>query len=336
MRIKTLLKLVASTYYMKFAKVLVVVLFAMFSTLVSRSQPYINIMNFQVGKYEPSKIYKGSDEWKIRNDYSEFGINVPIKFNSKQLLLHSPRWMQKNYFSESTIKQNQIQNSSVVLEGTSTFESTYNSFMIPLTWMQTLKDSTKKIILSGIYRFNYKKGMQPSYENDQLGGAILYSKKESKKFGWSAGLYYNRETFGDLFLPLIGIDWRPTSRLFCWGTLPQFAVVDYTIAPTIHVGFGFRGLQESYTEIVRQSYFSFTEGQVRIFADYYIPKTNFVFTCEVGNTVAREFIFYYHNYRKMQGEETKVYPTESMFARIGISYRIPTDKEFKTKPSPSR
>lgn len=315
---------------MKFIKVL---LFALLFSISARSQPYINILNFQVGKYEPSKIYKGSDEWKIRNDYSEFGINVPLKFNSKQLLLISPRWMQKNYFSESTIKQNAPQSNLVVLEGTSTYKSTYNSLMIPATWIQTLKDSTKKIILSGIYRFNYQKEINPSNENDQIGGAILYSKKESKKFGWSAGLYYNRETFGDLFLPLIGIDWHPTDRLFCWATLPQFAVVDYTIAPTIHVGFGFRGIQESYTEIGRQNYFSFSEGQVRLFADYYIPKTNFVITCEAGNTIARKFIFYNSNYRS--NTETKIYPTESMFARIGISYRITTEKSFKTKPSPS-
>jgi hypothetical protein len=330
MGIKRLLTLVTLINKMKFIKVL---LFSVFFTSLAYSQPYINIINFQVGKYEPSKVYKGSDEWKIRNDYSEFGINVPIKFNAKQLLLISPRWMQKNYFSESTIMQNQIQNSSVVLEGASTYESTYNSLMIPLTWIQTLKDSTKKIILSGIYRFNYKKGIDPSYENDQLGGAILYSKKASKKFGWSAGLYYNRETFGDLYLPLIGIDWHPTDRIFCWATLPQFAVVDYTIAPTIHVGFGFRGIQESYTEIGIQNYFTFSEGQLRLYAEYYLPRTNFVITFEAGNTIAREFIFFNSDY--VTNEETKIYPTESMFGRIGISYRITTDKSFKTKPSPS-
>jgi hypothetical protein len=315
---------------MKFIKVL---LFALLSTISALSQPYINIVNFQIGKYEPSNIYKGSDEWKIDNDYTEISLNGPIKFNAKQLLLISPRWMQKKYISSSTIKQNVPHTSAVIIEGTSTYNSTYNSILLPVTWIQTLKDSTKKIIFSGMYRFNYEKKIQPSSDNDQLGGAILYSKKQSKKFVWSAGIYYNRETFGDLFLPLLGIDWHPTDRIFCWATLPQNALIDYTIAPSIHVGFGFRGLQESYTEIGLQNYFTFSEGQLRLFADYYIPKTNFVFTCEVGNTVAREFIFFNKDYKS--SEETKIYPTECMFARIGISFRFVTDDSFKTKPLPS-
>lgn len=309
------------------------VFFVSLFSISARCQPYLNIANFQFGKYEPSMVYKGSNDWETTTDYIDFNINLPIRFNAKKLLLISPRWMQKSYFSESPIIQNITNSTSVMVDGTSTFNSTYNTLMFPVSWIQTLKDTTKKIVISGIYRFNYEKRLNPSGSNDQIGGAIIYSKKYSKKFGWQAGLYYNRETFGDLFLPLVGVDWHPTDRLFCWVLLPQYAVIDYMIVPTFHVGFGVRGIQESYTEIGQQNYFSFSEGHLRLYADYYIPKTSFVLTLEVGNTVAREFTFFNNDLKN--NSETKINPTESIFSRVGIAYRIVTDKAFKTKPSPS-
>jgi hypothetical protein len=186
---------------MKFIQAL---FFVSLFSISARCQPYLNIANFQFGKYEPSTVYKGSNDWETTTDYIDFNINLPIRFKAKQLLLISPRWMQKSYFSESPIIQNLTNSTSVVLDGTSTFNSTYNSLMFPVSWVQPLKDTTKKIVISGIYRFNYEIRLNPSSSNDQIGGAVIYSKKYSKKFGWQAGLYYNRETFGNLFLPLIG------------------------------------------------------------------------------------------------------------------------------------
>jgi hypothetical protein len=316
---------------MKFKQAL---FFVSLFSISARCQPYLNIANFQFGKYEPSTVYTGSNDWETTTDYIDFNINLPIRFKSKQLLLISPRWMQKSYFSESPIIQNLTNGTSVVLDGTSTFNSTYNSLMFPVSWVQPLKDTTKKIVISGIYRFNYEKRLNPSSSNDQIGGAIIYSKKHSKKFGWQAGLYYNRETFGNLFLPLVGVDWHPSDRIFCWALLPQYAVIDYMVAPSIHVGFGFRGIQESYTENGLQNHFNFSEGHLRLYADYYIPKTSFVLTFEVGNTVAREFVF--NNQDNGKNSQTKIYPTESMFSRVGIAYRFVTDKAFRTKSMSSQ
>jgi hypothetical protein len=46
----------------------------------------------------------------------------------------------------------------------------------------------------------------------QYGASLLFQYKFGKNFRAKAGLFYNREPFGNFFVPLFGVDWQISSR----------------------------------------------------------------------------------------------------------------------------
>lgn len=54
----------------------------------------------------------------------------------------------------------------------------------------------------------------------QMGGVVLHTHRVSPEFAYKIGLYYNREFFGNFFMPLIGLDWKIRDDLWLYGNLP--------------------------------------------------------------------------------------------------------------------
>ena len=59
-----------------------------------------------------------------------------------------------------------------------------------------------------------------STDDMQMGGVAMFSYKKKDNLKYHFGLYYNREFFGDYFLPLLGIDWKINQRMNLFGDLP--------------------------------------------------------------------------------------------------------------------
>ena len=54
----------------------------------------------------------------------------------------------------------------------------------------------------------------------QYGGVFLEHFVPNEKLKIKAGIYYNREAFGNLFVPLVGVDWKVNDRINLYGILP--------------------------------------------------------------------------------------------------------------------
>ncbi len=112
----------------------------------------------------------------------------------------------------------------------------------------------------------------------QIGAYSLFTVTESEKFRYKLGLYYNREFFGNFFVPLVGIDWKVSDRFSVYGTLPQSFKASYAIVPArVNAGLSFRSMTRSFRGDDNNTFVRYNELQFKTFFDFYISKKNVVF-----------------------------------------------------------
>jgi len=112
----------------------------------------------------------------------------------------------------------------------------------------------------------------------QLGVYSLFTVTESDKFRYKFGLYYNREFFGNFFVPLVGIDWKVSDRFSIYGTLPNSMKFSYALAPSkINAGLAFRSMTRSFRGLDANTFVRYNELQLKAFFDFYLTPKNVVF-----------------------------------------------------------
>ena len=112
----------------------------------------------------------------------------------------------------------------------------------------------------------------------QVGAYSLFTVTESEKFRYKFGLYYNREFFGNFFVPLVGIDWKVSDRLTIYGTLPNSMKFSYAVAPSrVNTGIAFRSLTRSFRGEDVNTFVRYNELQFKTFFDFYVTTKNVVF-----------------------------------------------------------
>ncbi len=278
------------------------------------AQPYLDLAAVQLADMPVSEFYKGADEARIDNNLKGIQLNIPIILNQRNVLLFSPGYRYRSYFQNDT-------------------KTNFYTLYFPLALAHTFEDTTNKIVTVGIYRYNASTDFKMGSKVDMLGGAVLFNKTVSKKFIGKLGVYYNREFFGNYFLPLLGCEWHPSEKIFIFGTLPQNAVLDYTFCPALHGGINYLGFEESYKQQGVNSYSRLSEGLLKFFVDWYIPRTPLVLSVEVGNTVGREYTI--HSEEDNVVSDNKFKPAESMVFRTALAFRFVTNKEFMTPRKPA-
>jgi hypothetical protein len=161
----------------------------------------------------------------------------------------------------------------------------------------------------------------------QLGGYGLVTYVHSSKLKIKLGLYYNREYFGNFFVPLAGVDWRVSDRFQMYGVLPTFYRFEYAlIKQKLYAGLAFKSYTRSYRlSDVNHDYVKNSELQAKLFVDVYIKK-RFVLFAEFGRTInyspqAYEYgtkteLLSYPIYTKIQ---------DAFLVQAGLAYRIRTD-----------
>jgi len=278
------------------------------------AQPYLELITLYNANEPSSTLYTGKDQIHIKNTWNIASLNAPFIIDKRNIVLFSPGYETRNYTSSAD-------------------PLNIYTLYFPLTYEHTFNDTSNKLSGTLIYRFNSTTKFKPGINNDLLGGAVLFTHNFSSTFGMKAGLYYNRELFGNYFIPLLGFDWQPNDRLFVWGLLPQSATLDYRFTNNIHGGINYYSPQDSYRLKGDNAYFFVLEVQLRLFVDYYIPKTPLAITAEAGHTMLRNYLYY--DYSKNPNEEV-IKPTESAIFRIGLSWRFTTNNAFKTQRTLAR
>ena len=148
------------------------------------------------------------------------------------------------------------------------------------------------LLSSFIVRDNKQAKKNPG-DDWQYGGVILTTYKKNQLLSLKLGIYYNKEFFGNFFMPLAGIDWQINSKNNLFGVLPGSMVLEHKVNSWFYYGASFRALTNSYRletidpcfsgDCSAKNYLRIDDNQLGIFADTYLSK-KIVLSAETGYT----------------------------------------------------
>ena len=268
-----------------------------FKTIPVFSQPYIDLVSIQAMMTRPTTLVSDEKYNPETNWYSGM-VTYPHQFKNKSVLVCTAgldAWK------------------LTVMDEYTKFQTGY----LPLTYVKPLSEKWR-ISLTAIPRFSSEEGRAFNNLVWQLGGAFIATRKLSEKLIVKGGIYYNKEFFGNNFLPLAGIEWKVNDRFNIFGLLPNNLFFDYKISKTFHTGFRYKGITSSF-RLKEENYYDYIlpeEGELKLFIDYYITK-NIVFTFEGGHTVARNYGFGFLNESSVKAEFNDGY-----ILKAGLYYRL--------------
>jgi len=183
------------------------------------------------------------------------------------------------------------------------------------------------LLSSFILRQNKQTGNDLS-DDWQYGGIILTTWKMAPLISFKFGLYYNKEFFGNYFIPLLGVDWKINAKNNLFGVLPGNMVFEHKVSEKFYYGSSFRALTNSYRlqtidpcfsgDCSAKHYLRIDDNQLGIFSDTYISK-KIVFTAEAGYTIFRR----YRYGSKGDVVDTKTdLKSDNFYIRGGLAYRL--------------
>ena len=197
-------------------------------SLKGNSQPFIDIANFNYQNF--SATTKNNSSLKRTTEIYSFNLFLPKEFKNGNAFLFR-------------INGESIQSSINSLNETSKVSSLSMAF-----GYQWYSDNKKwKSIIIGIPKLasDFKESIDG---NDwQYGALFIENYKLNSKIQLKAGLYFNKEAFGNFFVPLIGLDWKASDRLYCYGILPTNYKIEYAIVKKkVYSGINFKAYTRSF------------------------------------------------------------------------------------------
>ena len=158
------------------------------------------------------------------------------------------------------------------------FSADYSSITLPIGMQVQLKNPKVKFTGLIIPKIAGADLGSPLSDVFQLGAYSLFTVTQSDKFRYKFGLYYNREFFGNFFVPLVGVDWKVSDRFSVFGTLPQSFKASYAIFPSrVNAGLAFRSMTRSFRGEDNNTFVRYNELQFKTFFDFYVTPKNVVY-----------------------------------------------------------
>jgi hypothetical protein len=235
------------------------------------SQPFVDIVNFNLQTFSAS--YADSTQWKNKTDNYFLNLFLPKNFKNGNTLL---------------VRLNSEHLSSNI-SSDSSYSSKLSSISLPIGMKFVSKNKKWETVLIVIPKIasDFKDAID---ENDyQYGGIFLEHFVPNDKLKIKAGLYYNREAFGNLFVPLVGVDWKVNDRINLYGILPTNYKVEFNLVKNkLYTGVNLKFFTRSFrlSQAQNYDYVRYDESQVKVFLDYFVVPKVLLFA-EVGYSIGR-------------------------------------------------
>jgi hypothetical protein len=196
-----------------------------------------------------------------------------------------------------------------------------------LGFLNKLKKTSWSIYTAFILRKNKeaKRGLDHDW---QYGAVALASHEKNEFITLKFGLYYNKEFFGNYFMPLAGLYWKINKKNNLFGVLPGNMNYEHKINERFYYGAIFRAATNSYRretidpcfsgDCGSKNYLRIDENQLGLFMDIYLSK-NIVLSGESGYTLLRRYRF------GTKGEQLHSYTNyrnDNIYFKLSISYRM--------------
>jgi hypothetical protein len=284
-----------------------VLLFCITISYTIYAQPYLDLVKIDY-TYSPGKGINEKTN-SLQSNYFNANINLPIelKKGGDAIIL--------NPFFEN--KEGKVSSNDFHVLG----EGALLGFLkrdIIMNW---------NLLTGFIVRQNTEAG-QSLQDDWQYGGLILTTYKKSQSLSLKFGLYYNKEFFGNYFMPLVGIDWQINPKTNLFGVLPGSMTLDHKTSERFHYGFTFRALTNSYRlqtenacaegDCTGKNYLRIDDNQLGTFGDVYLSK-KIVLTGEAGYTILRR---YRYGFKGQTVNDKTDYKNDNFYFRASLAYRI--------------
>jgi len=293
-----------------FIRKIVFVLTTLLLSLKGISQPYVDIINTSAQSLQSN--YK--DALNSKNTTTNYFLNITIP-----LVLDSQNTFIIRFYGENL--QSTIKNDLY------TQTNNLYSTLLPIGLQHETKNKKWKIMGLVMPKLSSDFIAKVSSYDLQVGGYGLATYSINKKLKIKAGLFYNREFFGNFFVPLFSIDWDATDRLKLYGVLPTTYRIEYALVKQkLYAGLAFKSYTRSYRlSDANHDYVKNAELQAKAFLDIYIKK-KFVLFAEFGRTIGYSPLAYLYQTKTEAGYipiYTKI--QDAFFFNVGLALRIRND-----------
>lgn len=278
------------------------------------AQPYVDVVSFNYQTF--SSTYKNNTNWKNKTDNYFLSFFLPKVFKNGNTLLI--RLNTENIHSDFLTSP--------------AYSYELSSISLPLGFKFITANKKWETIVIGIPKIACDFRDKVDEHDFQYGGIFLQHFVPNDKLKIKLGLYYNREAFGDFWMPLVGIDWKASERFSIYGVLPSNYRMEYTIVKNkMYAGLNFKSLTRSFrlSKTQEYDYVRYNEMQLKLFLDCFVYKKILMFA-ELGYSLGENPLQFNYN-TKTETIQNPVYTPLKNYPvfNIGIAYRIRLDLEKK-------
>jgi hypothetical protein len=157
------------------------------------------------------------------------------------------------------------------------------------------------------------------FEDRQLGGYMLNTIERNKNLNLKWGFYYNKEFFGDFFVPLVGIDWKINNRNKIFGVLPSRLIYEHQLSETVYAGGLFETITTSYpgapetpsNQTTAVHWYRIDDNKVSLYIDYY-PVKKIALRLEMGHSI----------FRRIRNSLQDFQVNDNIYFRLQANYRL--------------
>lgn len=210
----------------------------------------------------------------------------------------------------------------------SSYSYRLSSVSLPLGFKFVTKNKKWETIVIGVPKLasDFRGKIGP--HDWQLGGIFLQYYVPNDRMKIKLGLYYNREAFGNFFMPLVGIDWKISSRVSLYGILPSNYRLEFNIIKNkLYTGLCFKSATRSFSLSQKSNYdyVRYDEQQVKLFVDWFVYKKILLFA-EAGYSTSRNPLQYTYGTKNLTYVNPVFTPLKSYpVFNVGIAFRVRTD-----------
>lgn len=283
---------------------------AFFISICSFAQPFVDVLSLN---HQRLQTKTESDSFIKHFNNSYVGITLPIRVDSN------------NYF---IVRANgEMLNSNVKGHG---HNSSVNikMMLLGIGWQHTFNQhwSVSGLLLPKIAS---ELKDQLASADFQFGGSLVVNYKVRRNYRFKAGIYYNREPFGNFFVPLVGADIELNKNNWIYGQLPLYFRYEHRFNKKLYSGLGVRIFGRSYrlSSDYNRNYVFLQENQIKLFCDYYLAK-NLVLFAEIGRTMGYGLRQYKNNTQRTGRiyHPSVLSPVQDGFMiNLGIALRVRRD-----------
>ncbi len=268
------------------------------------AQPFIDLVNIRFSESPANTGLLNQGEQPMTMQHAVAGLNLPVPLNKQQ--------------TDALLILPYVEQWKIQLPGKS---ATLHGLGIPVGIQKTITANWRVNAIL-FYRINTATDLPAQInKKHQWGTAIIanYIKKETLIYKF--GIYYNREFYGNFFMPLLGLDWQINSRNAIFGTLPGAISWESKLNKKFSYGANFRAITNSYRYVVdgQPGYMSIDENQLGAYADYYLGK-HLVLNAEIGHSLFRKVRTGLQDQKRSKARLESA--QDNLYIRVMAAYRL--------------